>query len=57
MVKLQKPDPKIIKRLIEEESSGNLKGDVVKHIEAVREGKEKAYSFESLEEAKKWLDE
>lgn len=45
------------KRVIEEETSDNLKDDVVKHIKAIREGKEKTYSFDSLEDAKKWLDE
>lgn len=35
----------------------NLKDKVVKHIKAIREGKEKTYSFYSLEYAKKWLDE
>ena len=44
------------KRLKEEESSEELKDNVVKHIKAVRSGKEKTYSFDSLEDAKKWLD-
>lgn len=45
------------KRVIEEETSDNLKDDVVKHIKSIREGKERTYSFNSLDEAKKWLDE
>ena len=45
------------RRLLEEETSDNLKDNVAKHIKAVREGKEKTYSFDSLEDAKKWLDE
>lgn len=45
------------KRLIEEEASDYLKADVVKHINAIRMGKEKTYTFDSLEDAKKWLDE
>lgn len=45
------------KRVIEEETSDQLKEDVVKHINAIRGGKEKTYSFDSLEDAKKWLDE
>lgn len=46
-----------VKRLKSEETSEELKEDVVKHIKAVRSGKEKTYSFDSLEDAKKWLDE
>lgn len=58
---LFKSQPKTIrkafaKRLKEEESSDKLKDDVVKHIKAVRRGKEKTYSFDSLEDAKKWLE-
>lgn len=43
-------------RLLEEETSDNLKDKVARHIKAVRSGKEKTYSFDSLEDAKKWLD-
>lgn len=46
-----------VKRLKSEETSEELKEDVVKHIKAVKSGKEKTYSFDSLEDAKKWLDE
>ena len=58
---LFKSQPKSIrkaftKRLKEEESSEELKDNVVKHIKAVRSGKEKTYSFDSIEDAKKWLD-
>ena len=47
---LFKSQPKSIrkaftKRLKEEESSEELKDNVVKHIKAVRSGKEKTYSF------------
>ncbi len=44
-------------RIAMEESSENLKTEVVRHIKAVREGKEKTRSFDSLAEAKKWLEE
>lgn len=59
---LFKSQPKSVRRafthrLLEEETSDNLKDDVVKHIKAIRSGKEKTYSFDSLEDAKKWLDE
>ncbi len=43
-----------VKRLKSEEASEELKGDAVKHIKAL---KEKTYSFDSLDDAKKWLDE
>ena len=44
-----------VRRLLEEETTDNLKDDVVKHIKAIREGKEETYSFNSLEEAKNGL--
>lgn len=44
-------------RVLEEETADNLKDRVVKHIKAVRSGEENTYSFDSLEDAKKWLDE
>ena len=46
-----------VRKLKSEEESEELKDDVVKHIKAVRIGKEKTYSFDSLEDAKKWLEE
>ncbi len=45
------------RRIAGEESSENLKAEVVRHIKAVRGGKEKTCSFDSLAEAKKWLEE
>ncbi len=58
---LFKSQPKAIreafaKRLKEEESAEELKADVAKHIKAVRSGKEKTYAFDSLADAKKWLE-
>lgn len=33
------------------------KDTLVKHIMAIREGKENTFSFDSLEDAKGWLDD
>lgn len=44
-------------RIAREESSERLKAEVIRHIKAVRDGKEKTRSFDSLAEAKKWLEE
>lgn len=59
---IYKSQPKAVrmafsKRLKEEESAMELKDDVVRHAKAIRSGKEKTYTFGSLEDAKKWLDE
>lgn len=59
---LFKGQPKAVRkafarRILEEETSDKLKDSVVRHIKAVREGKEKTYSFDSIDDAKKWLEE
>jgi hypothetical protein len=59
---LFKSQPKSVRRaftqrLLADEATEDLKANVVKHIKAVREGKEKTYSFDTLAEAKKWLNE
>lgn len=37
-------------------TQNELKDILVMHIKAIREGNEKTFSFDSLEEAKEWLD-
>lgn len=38
-------------------TQNELKDILVMHIKSILEGKEKTFTFDSLEDAKEWLDE